>query len=91
MKILGAVRKNILSAFILEYLLLGAITGLLALLVGGLASYLIMTQVMEMTFQFYSGTAALTIIASLFITLLFGILNTWQALGEKPTTVLRQF
>lgn len=91
LKILGAVRKNIMTAFIFEYLLLGTITGVLALLFGGIASYLILTEVMNMTFQFYPGAAALTIIVSLFITLLFGILNTWQALGEKPTTVLRQF
>ncbi len=91
MKILGAVRKNILLAFTFEYLLLGAITGVLALGFGGLASYLVITQVMDMTFRFYPGTAALTIVVSLFITLLFGILNTWRALGEKPTAVLRQF
>lgn len=91
LKILGAVRKNIMTAFIFEYLLLGIITGVLALVFGGVASYLILTEAMEIPFQFYPGAAALTIVVSLFITLLFGILNTWQALGEKPTTVLRQF
>lgn len=91
LKILGAVRKNIMTAFIFEYMLLGTITGVLALLFGGVASYLIMTEVMDMSFEFYPVAAVLTIVVSLVITLLFGILNTWQALGEKPTTVLRQF
>lgn len=91
LKILGAVRGNIMSAFVFEYLLLGTITGALALVFGGLASWLIMTEVMDMTFTFYPGAAAATVLVSLVITLLFGLLNTWQALGEKPTTVLRQF
>jgi len=91
LKILGAVRKNIMTAFIFEYLLLGTITGILALLFGGVASYLVLTQAMDLSFQFYPATAVLTIVVSLIITLLFGILNTWQALGEKPTTVLRTF
>jgi putative ABC transport system permease protein len=91
LKILGAVRRNVMTAFIFEYLLLGIITGVLALGFGGVASYLIMTEVMDMTFVFYPGAAGLTIVVSLVITLFFGIINTWQALGEKPTTVLRQF
>lgn len=91
LKILGAVRSDILSAFVLEYILLGLITGALALIFGGLSSYLVIEYVMEMDFILFPGIAILTVLASLVITLLFGMLNTWKALGEKPTKILRQF
>ena len=91
MKILGAVRKDILKAFVFEYLLLGLITGAMALLFGGLSSYLVIVYVMDMEFTLYPLAAAATVFASLVITLVFGLMNTWQALGEKPTKILREF
>ena len=91
MKILGAVRRDILSAFVLEYALLGLITGVMALIFGGLSSYLVIVEVMEMEFTLFPQAAILTVVSSLVITLLFGILNTWRALGAKPSKILREF
>lgn len=91
MKILGAVRRDILKAFVFEYLLLGLVTGVMALVFGGIASYLVIVHVMEMEFTLFPGAAAATVLGSLVITLLFGLLNTWKALGEKPAKILRQF
>jgi len=57
----------------------------------GIASYLVIVYVMEMEFTLYPVAAISTVLGSLVITLLFGLLNTWRALGEKPAAVLRQF
>jgi len=91
MKILGAIRRDVLQAFIYEYSLLGLITGVMGLFFGGIASYLVIVYVMEMEFTLYPVAAISTVLGSLVITLLFGLLNTWRALGEKPAAVLRQF
>ncbi|TDI61116.1 MAG: FtsX-like permease family protein [Alphaproteobacteria bacterium] len=91
LKILGAVRRDILSAFVFEYALLGLITGVLALVFGSISSYLVIVQAMEMEFTLFPQAAVLTVAGSLVITLLFGILNTWRALGEKPSKILREF
>lgn len=91
LKILGAVRRDILSAFVFEYALLGLITGVLALVFGGISSYLVIVHAMEMEFTLFPQAAVLTVAGSLVITLLFGILNTWRALGEKPSKILREF
>jgi len=91
LKILGAVRRDILSAFVFEYALLGLITGVLALIFGSISSYLVIVQAMEMKFTLFPQAAVLTVAGSLVITLLFGILNTWRALGEKPSKILREF
>ena len=90
LKILGAIRRDVLRAFVLEYIFLGTITGVLALVFGGVASYLVIVEVMDMEFTFFPTAAIATVLASLVITLVFGILNTWQALGAKPTKVLRE-
>lgn len=91
MKILGAVRRDVLKAFVFEYALLGAITGVMALLFGGVSAYLIIVHVMEMEFTLFPLAAAATVLASLVITLVFGMVNTWRALGVKPSRILRDF
>jgi len=91
LKILGAIRRDVLKVFVFEYSLLGLITGVMGLIFGGLASYLVIVYVMELEFTLYPVAALSTVLGSLVITLLFGLLNTWKALGEKPAAVLRQF
>lgn len=90
LKMLGAVRRDVLRAFLLEYALLGLITGLLALLFGSLAAWLVVAKVMEMEFTLFLGTAAATVLAALLITVVFGLCSTWRALGAKPLRVLRE-
>ncbi len=89
MKIVGAVRMNILKAYIMEYLFLGLITGIVALFLGGVAGYLIVTNVMDMDFTLNTTAMIITIGTSILITVGFGLIGTWQALGAKPMRVLR--
>jgi putative ABC transport system permease protein len=90
LKMLGAVRADVAKAFLLEFALLGLITGLLALAFGTLAAYLVVAKVMEMEFTLFPGTAAATVLGALAITVVFGLFSTWRALGARPLQVLRE-
>ena len=89
LKVLGAVRRDVLLAYILEYTALGLITGLVALGIGTLSGYLIITAVMDMKYVFLPLTMAQTVLGAVGATVFFGLLGTWKALGAKPIEVLR--
>lgn len=89
MKVLGAVRRDVLRSYIIEYVMLGLITGVVALLLGSLAGWAVVTLAMDWPFDFFPGAMALTIVASVGATLFFGLIGTWAALGAKPMAVLR--
>jgi len=48
LKVLGATRADVLKAFVFEYLLLGLATGLIAAVVGALAAYGVVTELMQL-------------------------------------------
>lgn len=90
MKVLGAVRRDVLKAYVLEYVALGLITGVVALALGTAAGYVVVVYVMDLDFGLYPGAMLLTIVASIGATLFFGLIGTWAALGAKPMAVLRE-
>ena len=89
LKILGAVRKDVLRAFIIEYVILGIITGFVALLLGALAGYVVVDVVMEIDFVLLPQAMIATALASIVITVFFGLVGTWSALGVRPVEILR--
>jgi putative ABC transport system permease protein len=89
LKVVGATRGNILAAYLAEFAILGIITGTLAVAIGGLGAYLVITQVMEAEWRFLPGAAALTAALGVAVTLVFGCAGTWLALRQRPAPVLR--
>ena len=89
LKVLGATRGSLISAFLLEYLLLGLSTGVIAVGVGTLASWIVVTEVMRAEWQFLPSTALMTVIGAALLTAVLGFAGTWFALGQKPAPVLR--
>ncbi len=89
LKVLGATRSNVTSAFVVEYSILGSITALLAALVGTIASYVVMFFVMAGDWVFDPLAVVLTAAAGIGVTVLLGFAGTWRALGEDVMTVLR--
>jgi putative ABC transport system permease protein len=89
MKVLGAVRRDILKAYVIEYVALGLVTGVVAIGLGTLAGWVVITQVMDMEYAFLPVAMTQTVLASIFVTVSFGLIGTWQALGAKPVEVLR--
>lgn len=89
LKVLGAVRSDVIKAYLLEYLALGLITGVVAIVLGGVAGYVVVSVVMEMEFVLLPYTMAGIVGSSLVLTVGLGLWGTWRALGEKPFQVLR--
>jgi putative ABC transport system permease protein len=89
LKTLGATRGRLVGAYALEYVLLGLATGLFGVAAGSIAAWLIVTEVMNFTFAWLPGPAIIAAVAALALTLAFGLVGTFTALGQKPAPVLR--
>ena len=89
LKVLGATRKRVLAAYAIEYGLLGAATAAIAGLVGTAAAWAVVTRIMEFEWLFQPWIAIATLAGAAALTLAFGFLGTWRALGDKAAPLLR--
>ena len=89
LKTLGATRRQLLTAYALEYLLLGLATVLFGVVAGSIAAWRVVADVMTFRFEWQGGPAIAAALLALVITLVFGLIGTFAALGRKPAAVLR--
>jgi putative ABC transport system permease protein len=89
LKTLGATRGRLIGAYALEYLLLGAATAVFGVAAGSVAAWMVVTEVMNLPFVWLPGPAAAAAMGALVVTIAFGLIGTFSALGHKPATVLR--
>nr|WP_319514679.1 FtsX-like permease family protein [uncultured Cohaesibacter sp.] len=89
LKTLGATRGKVLQAYSLEYCLLGVITAVFALIIGHVAAYLVLTEMMEMTFSWQPLVSAIVVVLAMLMTILLGLIGTWSSLNRKPAQILR--
>ncbi len=89
LKVLGATRARIVSVYVVEYGLIGILTGVLALGAGTLGAYLVAREVFHVPFAFDLGAAMLTVLGGGAVTLLFGLGAAWTALSTRPADHLR--
>jgi putative ABC transport system permease protein len=89
LKALGATRRQIRTAWMVEFGALGLAAGLIAALVGTLASFGVVRYIMHIDWVFLPGTLAGTLIASLAMMLAFGYAGTAAALRAKAAPMLR--
>lgn len=89
LKTLGATRARLIAAYALEYALLGTATALLGVAAGSLAAWMVVTQVMNLTYVWLPLPSLAAAAAALLVTLVFGLIGTYGALGQKPAQVLR--
>ena len=89
MKVLGATRRRILLAYILEYALMGLAAALIAAAVGTLASWGLVAGAMQAEWVFLPVTLGLTVIGAVSLTIILGLLGTFNALGVAVAPVLR--
>jgi putative ABC transport system permease protein len=89
LKVLGATRGDIMRAFLIEYGLLGLLTAVIACALGSVAAWGVLTFVMKIDWTFLPLTLVGTAGLCVAITLGFGFLGTWVALGQKAAPLLR--
>jgi putative ABC transport system permease protein len=89
LKTLGATRGLLMSAYGLEYLLIGAASALFGIAAGSVAAYLVVRNVMNLQFAWLPGPALATAAAAIVVTVGLGLIGTYSALSQKPATVLR--
>ena len=89
LKVLGATRARIALVYVIEYGVLGAATGVLALLAGTLAAWIIAKTILEVPFTFDGQAVIVTVAGGGAATLLFGLLGGLGALSVRPARRLR--
>jgi putative ABC transport system permease protein len=89
LKTLGATRTRLLSAFLIEYALLGLIAAIFGLIAGSFAAWYVVTEVMRSNFMLLPDVALSATAIALILTISFGLLGTWRILGQKAAPILR--
>ncbi len=90
LKVCGATRKDILATFAAEFIVLGLSAGLVSLVAGSLAALAIIRGPLEATYRVAPGVIFATLAIGVLLTLVLGLAGTWKALGQKPSSYLRQ-
>lgn len=89
LKTLGATRGRVLASFALRSVLMGAAAGLVAVAVAALASWAVLTQVMEMDYRPAPGSALAIVAGGVLATLAAGLVFALRPLSARPARVLR--
>jgi putative ABC transport system permease protein len=90
LKTLGATRRTLITAFSLEYTIIGLATAVFALFAGGVAAWFVIARIMGLPSAFLPEVAVSTIVIALVLTVGFGLVGTWRVLGHKAAPVLRE-
>ncbi len=89
LKVLGATRVRLLSAYLVEFGILGLATAAVAAALGTGAAWLVVTEIMRAPWIFLPEIVLSTAVACTLAILAFGFWGTWRALGQKAAPVLR--
>ncbi|HZH47296.1 MAG TPA: FtsX-like permease family protein [Roseococcus sp.] len=89
LKTVGAERRQIRAAFLVEFGVLGAFAGLLAATAGTAAAWGVVRGVMKQEWVFLPGTLGLTVLGCMLLVLAFGYAGTALALRARPASYLR--
>ncbi|WP_420406257.1 ABC transporter permease [Nisaea sp.] len=89
LKVLGATRRKVLTAYVMEYGLLGLATSLVSALIGTVIGYLVIALLMRADFAFDTVSVVATAALSTLLTIGLGLVGTWSALSQKAAPLLR--
>ncbi|HEY1876930.1 MAG TPA: FtsX-like permease family protein, partial [Rhizomicrobium sp.] len=84
LKVLGATRARIALVYVMEYGILGAATGVIALAAGTLAAWSIAFFILDVPLTFDLRAVLVTVAGGAAATLFFGLLGALGALRAKP-------
>ncbi len=89
LKVLGATRGDVARAYLLEYALLGLVTGAIACGIGWVTAYMVITEVMQGVWTPLPGTMLAIVAGAVAATVVVGLGGTWSALSQKVAPILR--
>lgn len=89
LKALGATRRRILTSHLAEYMILAAVTGVFAVLLGTLAAWVTVDRVMDVEFSFSPPAVLQALALAVGLVALFGGFGTWQVLKARAVPYLR--
>ena len=89
LKALGATRGLIARAFAIEYVLLGAVAGLIGLILGSVLSWAVLRYVFDLPWSIHPRVLGIGLILTMLLTLIVGFASTYRILGQRPLAVLR--
>jgi putative ABC transport system permease protein len=89
LKVLGASRRAITGAYLLEHGLLGGLCGLVAGVLGTLVAHVAVTRLFASDWIFLPAPLLVTVGAATLSTLVLGFAGSWRALGAAPAPYLR--
>jgi putative ABC transport system permease protein len=89
LKLLGATRMQILGAQAIEYAILAGILGVISLLLGLSAGWIVITQIFKFSFAPDWGVLALVLMGGAGITFILGIAGSLKILSARPAQALR--
>jgi putative ABC transport system permease protein len=89
-QVLGARSAFVFKVFGLENLILGGLSGLLAMVISQAASWIIITKVFDITFIPITGAGFLMIAIATLLVTISGLLPSWTTLRKRPVAFLRE-
>ncbi len=90
LRTLGASRRRVLAALVVEFVSLGVLAGLLASLIAQGVAYLLATRVFELEFAFDPVVVGAGLVAGGVLVGLSGVLATYSVVRQPPAGVLAQ-
>jgi putative ABC transport system permease protein len=90
LRTLGASRRRVLAALVVEFVSLGVLAGLLAALIASGVAYLLATRVFELEFTFGPLILGVGLVAGGVLVGLSGTLATYSVVRQPPAGVLAQ-
>ena len=89
LKVLGATRRDVITAYALEYGVLGLTTAGIASVIGAGGAWFVITRLMEAEWSFIGSAVGATVAVALICTIGAGMAGTFAALGRKAAPLLR--
>ena len=89
LKVLGARRIDVLKVHLLEFAVLGLITGIVAAATGTLAAWAVVRFAMDGDWLFDVPAVVGSAGGGMVLVVILGLAGTWRILGQKPAPVLR--
>jgi putative ABC transport system permease protein len=89
-KVLGATRADVVRSYVIEYGLVGALSALLAALLGVCGAWAFVVVVLDSDFFADPLLLALVVVVASVLTIAVGAATTWGALSVRPARFLRE-